>query len=259
MKKLIISLVIAITNLSATFCQTADKTSTSKSSSDSEEIIYQAYLSQKYEVTPWKEAIKICQGELYKNPKDIRAHYQLALAQFALISSTMRNRDEDLFDEYYDPLLDNLNKIIEEDKNWAEPYALKSAAYGVKMGYSPMQGMILGGKSNNLIEKAKHLDPNSALAWKVYANAKFFTPEMWGGDLDEAIASYEKAIQLYEQKPELLKHNWMYLDTMAFLGKALVKKGDRVKAIATYEKALKIEPEFGWVKFVLLPNAKSGK
>ena len=82
---------------------------------------------------------------------------------------------------------------------------------------------------------------------------------MWGGDLDEAIAAYEKAIQLYESNPAALQFNWMYLDTMAFLGQALAKKGQSEKAIAIYEKALKAEPEFGWVKFVLLPKAKSGK
>jgi tetratricopeptide (TPR) repeat protein len=246
MKKLII-LTITILNSLASFGQSAD------------EIIYHAYLSQKYEVAPWKEAIRIQEAVVNKNPKDTKARYQLALAQFALVSSTMRNRDEDLFDEYYDPLLENLKKIIESDKNWADPYALQSAAYGVKMGYSPIQGMVLGSKSDNLVEKAKRLDPNSALAWKVYANAKFFTPEMWGGDMDEAIAGYEKAIQLYESNPEMLKNNWMYIDAIAFLGQALMKKEERMKAIAAYEKVLKVEPDFNWVKYVLLPKAKAIK
>lgn len=226
---------------------------------DPNQIIYQAYLSQKYDATPWKEAIKINEADVNKNPKDVKARYQLALAQFALVSSTMRNRDEDLFDEYYNPLLENIKKITEAEKNWAEPYAIQSAAYGVKMGYSPMQGMILGSKSTNLIEKAKKLNPNSAIVWKVYANAKFFTPEMWGGDLDEAIAGYEKAVQLFESRPETLINNWMYLDTMAFLGQAWAKKGDRAKAIAAYESAMKAEPNFSWVKYVLLPKAKSLK
>jgi cytochrome c-type biogenesis protein CcmH/NrfG len=51
----------------------------------------------------------------------------------------------------------------------------------------------------------------------------------------------------------------MYLDTMAFLGQAWAKKGDRAKAIAAYENALKAEPNFSWVKYVLLPKVKSLK
>ena len=244
MKQLIILTIATLSNL-VSFSQ------------DVNEIIYQAYLSQKYEVAPWKEAIKVKEEQVNKNPKDAKARYELALAQFALVSSTMRNRDENLFDEYYDPLLGNIKKVIESEKNWAEPYALQSAAYGVKMGYSPMQGMFLGNKSNDLIEKAKRLDPNSALAWKVYANSKFFTPEMWGGDIDEAIAGYEKAIQLYESNPAMLKNNWMYIDALAFLGQAFMKKGKHSKAITAYEKALKVEADFTWVKYVLLPKAKA--
>lgn len=246
MKHLILVILIAAVQLAAT-AQTP------------EEKIYRAYLSQKYDAGLWKDAVNLRQADVTKNPSDVKMRYQLALAQFALISGTMRNQDEDLFEQYYDPLLENLKKISEADKNWAEPYALQSAAYGVKMGYSPMQGMILGSKSDNLIEKAKRLDPTSAMAWKVYANAKFFTPEMWGGDLDEAIAGYEKAIQLFESTPATLPHNWMYLDTMAFLGQAFLKKGERSKAIAIFEKALNVEPEFSWVRYVLLPQAKAGK
>lgn len=245
--KLIILVILVAAQLSVAIGQQIDQK------------IYKAYLNQKYDAGLWKEAVSLRQADVTKNPSDVKMRYQLALAQFALISGTMRNQDEDLFDQYYDPLLENLKKISEADKNWAEPYALQSAAYGVKMGYSPMQGMILGSKSDNLIEKAKRLDPNSAMAWKVYANAKFFTPEMWGGDLDEAIAGYEKATQLYESKPETLSNNWMYLDTMAFLGQAHLKKGEPSKAIAIFEKALNVEPEFSWVRYVLLPQARSGK
>lgn len=144
-----------------------------------------------------------------------------------------------------------------ERKDWAEPLALLSATYGLKMGYSPIQGMFLGSKSESLIEKGKKLDPSSPLVWKVRANSKFFTPEMWGGDLAEAITAYEKCITLYESKPALTKFNWMYLDALVFQGQAYMKQGDAGKAIMTYEKVLKIEPEFGWVKYSLLPTAKA--
>ena len=80
---------------------------------------------------------------------------------------------------------------------------------------------------------------------------------MWGGDIKEAIESYEKCVQLYEANPAALTSNWMYLDALAFQGQAYLKNGDTGKAIATFEKALQAEPEFGWVKFTLLPKAKT--
>ena len=94
------------------------------------------------------------------------------------------------------------------------------------------------------------------MVWKIYANSKLFTPEMWGGDLKEAIQAFEKSIALYEANPNDLPFNWFYLDTLAFQGQAYLKDGQRAKAISTYEKALKVEPEFAWVKNVLLPKAQ---
>lgn len=222
-----------------------------------DESQYRAYLDKDPNPQVWRDAVKARHEDFRSKSGDSKIQYALAVAQFGLLSSTMRSKDENLFDEYYDQTVENIKAI--QDKNWAEPHALLSAVYGVKMGYSPMQGMFLGSKSNSLVEKAKTIDPNSPFAWKVYANSKYFTPELWGGNLTEAIASYEKCIQLYESKPEQLKFNWLYLDALAFQGQAYLKNGDKAKAIATYEKALKAEPEFSWVKYSLLPKARGAK
>ncbi|MFZ1808327.1 MAG: tetratricopeptide repeat protein [Cyclobacteriaceae bacterium] len=212
---------------------------------------YHAYLNGNIKdvwIKEVNEKTKLAKG-------DKRSQFTLALSQFGLLSATMADQDEDLFDEHYDKAVDNLEALIKSDKNWAEPKALLSATYGLKMAYSPMMGMFLGPKSGSLIEKAKDQSPNSALVWKVYANSKFFTPEMFGGDLDEAIDSYVKCITLYESKPEQLQHNWLYLDALAFLGQAYLKKEDKAKARNVFEKALKAEPEFAWVKFSLLAKS----
>lgn len=221
-----------------------------------DERMYHAYLSPQKASDAWKQAVAARQADVQADPKNTQAAYQLALAQFGLLSATMRFQDEDLFDEYYGATVDNLKSLIASNKSWGEPHALLSAVYGLKMGYSPMQGMFLGSKSNSLTERAKKLSPQSPLVWKVYANAKLFTPEMWGGDLAEAIEGYEACIRFYESNPDQLKFNWLYLDALAFQGQAYLKNGDTGKAIDAYEKALKAEPSFGWVRDVLLPTAR---
>jgi len=246
MKTTITSLLLLISLLPSLYAQ--DK---------ADEIMYKAYLSDADATPAWKKAIEMRKDALKANEKSTKAQFGVALAQFGLLGSTMRWQNEELFDEYYKETEENLEQIIEADKKWAEPYALLSATYGLKMGYSPLQGMFLGGKSGNLVEKAKKLNPNSPLVWKVYANSKYFTPEAFGGDLQEAIEAYEKCLALYEAKPETLRQNWMYLDALAFLGQAYMKNGDTGKAIVIYEKALAVEPEFGWIKYSLLPKAKS--
>lgn len=207
----------------------------------------------------WKKLVAEEQSRLDAKPTDTKQRYALALAEFGLLSATMRDKDEELFDAFADKTEERLESIIDADKKWSEPRALLSALYGLKMGYSPMKGMYLGPKSSNLIEKALKDSPASPLTWKVYANSKLFTPEAFGGDIKEAIRSYEKCISLYELDPATTKHNWIYLDAVAFLGQAYMKDGQSSKAIVTYEKALKIEPDFTWVKSVLLPAARKAK
>ena len=227
--------------------------------SESNEASYKAYLGdQDIKVVKelWKKVVADQQAEYNKAPNDQGRLYQLALAQFGLLSSTMRDKDEALFDEYADATEENLETLISKNKKWGEPRALLSALYGLRMGYSPWKGMYLGSKSQSLMDKALNDAPSSPLVWKLYANSKFFTPEMWGGDLKEAIKAYEKAVQLYESNPEKIKFNWFYIDTLAFLGQAYTKDSQTPLTLLTYEKALKAEPNFTWVKYSLLPKAK---
>lgn len=212
---------------------------------------YHAYINSSQKAI-WKKEV---QEKKAAAKNDKQTQFELALSQYGLLASTMADQDEDMFDDYYDDTVDNLEAIIKANKSWGEPKALLSAVYGLKMAYSPMMGMFLGSKSGNLIEKAKEQSPQSPLVIKLYANSKFFTPEMFGGDLDEAISSYNKCLQLYEAQPNQLVYNWLYLDALAFAGQAYLKKGEKEKARQLFEKALEIEPEFMWVKHGLLPKA----
>ena len=225
---------------------------------ESDEITYRAYVSNQdvnEAKEAWKKAVKVRENEHVKNPKDIAVRYKLALAQFGLLHMTMQDKDEALFEAYVDETEKNLESLCTENKQWAEPHALLSAVYGLTMAYSPWKGMYLGSKSENLMEEARMSNPDSPLVWKLYANSKYFTPEIWGGDLKEAIKAYQKSIQLYESDSSKIKFNWYYLDTFAFLGQAYTKNKEYAKTVSLYEKALAIEPEFHWVKHVLLPKA----
>lgn len=100
-------------------------------------------------------------------------------------------------------------------------------------------------------------EESTPLVWKLYGNSKLHTPPAYGGDVEEAIEAYERSLALYETVPARTISNWLFIDTMAFLGQAYVKAGQKPKAVAVYEKALKAEPAFAWVKYGLLPAAQS--
>jgi tetratricopeptide (TPR) repeat protein len=243
MKKLIvsISLFIISTLISATTM-----------SQPVNDLMYQAYITQKKEL--WKKSVELATVEFKQKTTDAHAHLSLGVAHYGLLLSTMSTEDKDLFDEYVSATKDRLKEIIELPSTAAEGKGLLSAVLGLQMAYSPMKGMLLGGKSSNLAAEAKELAPTSPLAWRFYGINKFYTPSTFGGDIKEAIVALEKSIALFESTT--ISNNWLYLDTLALLGQAYTKAGEKAKAIATFEKAIAAEEGFTYARS-LLTKAKN--
>jgi len=243
MKKLIvsISLFIISTLISATTM-----------SQPVNDLMYQAYIKQKKEL--WKKSVELATVEFKQKPTDANTHFSLGVAHYGLLLSTLSTEDEDLFDEYVSATKDRLKEIIDLPSTAAEGKGFLSAVLGLQMAYSPMKGMLLGGKSSNLAVDAKELAPTSPLAWRFYGINKFYTPSTFGGDIKEAIVALEKSIALFESTT--ISNNWLYLDTLALLGQAYTKAGEKAKAIATFEKAIAAEAGFTYAKS-LLAKAKN--
>ena len=216
-----------------------------------DEVLYEAYLTKNMNL--WEKGVSMSTEDYEQNPGDASL-MNLSLTQYGLLNATIIDKDEDLFDKYEDDTIDNIEKLIKKDKKQGEPKAILSSIYGLKMAYSPWKGIFLGSKSNNLISEATRLSKKSAIVWKLYGNSKLYTPENFGGDKVEAAEAFEKAIELYENSPESIKNNWIYLDALAHLGITYMKLDKPDKARGAFEKALKAEPNFYWVKDVLLPQ-----
>ena len=81
---------------------------------------------------------------------------------------------------------------------------------------------------------------------------------MWGGDKKVAAEYLEKSISAYEDQGRTTS-NWFYLDALANLGIVYSEINKKEEAKATFKKALAFEPDFGWVKYSLMPQlAKNG-
>jgi tetratricopeptide (TPR) repeat protein len=216
------------------------------------DMMYQAYITQKKEF--WKKSVELATVEFKQKSSDAHAQLSLGIAHYGLLLNTMITEDENLFDEYISATKDRLKEIIDRPSTAAEGKGLLSAVLGLQIAYSPMKGMLLGSKSSNLAEDAKELARNSPLAWRFYGINKFYTPSSFGGDIKEAILALEKSIALFESTT--ISKNWLYLDTLALLGQAYTKAGEKAKAIATFEKAIAAEAGFTYAKSLL---AKSNK
>ena len=214
----------------------------------SSETQYAAYL--KASKTMWEKSIQEATKE--KGEKS----FEVALAMYGLLGNTMATQDEETFDAYKDQTVDLLEDLIEENPEWGEPKAVLSSTYGLVMAYSPMKGMILGMKSNSLMDDAMKLQPESPLVQKLYAGSKLYTPKMFGGDPEKAVIAYTKSIAVYEEEGNT-EGNWLYLDAMMGLAMSYKSTKQDDKAKSTLEEAIAIEPQYYWAKSTLEKMNKS--
>lgn len=211
---------------------------------------YQAYLSG--DLNQWKSVIAEAQGA--SEEKDSTKTFELALTEYGLIAHSLFTGNEKSFDEYVPLAHELLDRLMDDNKSWAEPYAVSSFIMGFQIANSPMKAIYLGGKSMSRMSKALELNRQSPVVVQLYAGSKYFSPKFFGGDIHQAIENYQIAIGLFEK--ESRTDEWLYLDALAFLGKSYMRIGEVEKAIAVYTKALEVEPKFTWVKKQLLPDAQ---
>ena len=147
-----------------------------------------------------------------------------------------------------------LKQLIAANPSHAEAHALLSTLYGQEIADSSWKGMTLGPKSSGAIDTALKLardNPRVALQAGVGA---FFTPRMFGGGIDKAEKEIRRAEKLFaEESTNQPWPNWGRLDVLAWMGQVLAAKGDRQGARAYYERALQLQPDYGWVRHILLP------
>ncbi len=218
------------------------------------EISYDAYLSNS--VAIWQN-IEEKADKAYTKSKSNEALFDLALVQYGLLNTCISNQNEEIFDDYVDRLEKNLDRLIKEDFRKHDALALKSAVFGFKIAFSSWKGMFLGPKSSALIEEALELDKSSFIVQKMYASNQYFTPEMWGGNSENAINAFGLSISKLEEQG--MQKNWMYLDNLAWLGIAYSQTGQPELAEQTWIKSLEVESDFNWVSKVLLPNLTENK
>jgi hypothetical protein len=81
---------------------------------------------------------------------------------------------------------------------------------------------------------------------------KLNTPGMFGGDKQEAVKLFAGAVAQFESaKPKEGALSWGHALALAWLAQARQQTGDLVGAREAAEAALKLEPEYEWVRGIL--------
>jgi tetratricopeptide (TPR) repeat protein len=181
-------------------------------------------------------------------------NYYLAYCDYRLYIYEMQMENSKEAKAYINDGIDKLNRVLEENENFGEAYALMASFYGGKISLFPLSGMWNGPKSGKFMAEAYNYSSSSPRVHLLDGISKFYTPEKWGGGIAAATLSIEKAIELYGEQEADAIPAWGKTDAYTWMGNIESKKGNKAAARKYYKKALAIEPENGWVKAVLLPE-----
>src|SRR5699024_257665 len=81
-------------------------------------------------------------------------------------------------------------------------------------------------------------------------------PSMFGGSTEGAIKEFKKAAELFEsfEPANKMMPDWGHAENYAWLGQAYEQNEQLKEAKTAYNEALKTDPNYGWVKYVLMPQ-----
>ena len=214
---------------------------------------YNAYITG--DMTEWPAWMNQIEDH-YLQRENHKLLYDLVMAYYGyvgyLIGVDQHEKAEEYIEKgiYYVEQLDNyaIYQSLYE--------AMKGAFYAFRIGISSSLTVWLGPKSMSHINKAVELDSTNPVAWVEKANAEYHMPRIFGGSYGKAVEYYRKAVGYFEEQPDSIGCNWMYLNALAWLAKSYDKAEMVVRAEMTYQRILKIEPDFSWVKNELYPSFK---
>ncbi len=212
-------------------------------------VFYRTFVNR--EMYKWGELIHAF--ETNTPPKTIDQKLELINYYYGYIGHLMNKKKHEAAEEYIDKGQDLIDNVIKLSPRNTVALSYKGAFIGFKMGFSKMKAVYLAPKCMLEINKAYKLDHENSQIIINKANLLFYSPSALGGDKDDALQLYHKAMVLMEKSKDT-DQNWNYLNLLTTIAMGLDKTDKPHEAKKMYEKILKIEPDFKWVRDDLYPN-----
>ena len=186
------------------------------------------------------------------------AEYYLGYIDYQM-AVVVHRMDKEKAPAYLDSAVTHLENAIKKDDSLAEAHALLSSCYGMQISFSPMSGIWRGPKSGSEMGKAKTLSPENPRVALLGAIGTYNTPAMFGGGKEEGFEALKKAAELFDRwkTSDSLQPDWGKEQVYAWIGLAHLDRNETILARKAFEKALEIDPDYGWVKYVLMKRVAS--
>lgn len=149
---------------------------------------------------------------------------------------------------------DQLKNLVETDPQDVESWALLAQVYGLNIAFEPTKGAELGPKSEQALNKAKAMDPNNPRVLLISGIGKYNTPAMYGGSKQLALLQLNQAIEQYKNDVNS-EYPWGFAEAYTWRGLTHLELGNKAAALADWQKAIEISPNYGWAKNLLQKNS----
>ena len=212
-------------------------------------IFYKTFVNR--EMYKWGELIHFT--ETTNPPRTIEQKLELVNYYYGYIGHLMNKKKYESAGDCIEKGQNLIDNIIKLSPNNTTALSYKGAFLGFKMGFSKVKAVYLAPKCMFEINKAYKQDHENALIIINKANLLFYSPSAIGGDKDDALQLYHKAMVLMEKNKDT-DQNWNYLNLLTTIAIGLDKTDKPREAKKMFEKILKLEPDFKWVRDDLYPN-----
>ena len=211
--------------------------------------IYTAYINGSMQ--SWKQIM----DEMDKN-RSTQPDYILELVnyQYGYIAWCLDHEKDNEAEKYLAMAGKNIEWLEGIGFNLSMINAYKAAFYGFRIGMAPIKSFYYGSKCVHCAQNAIDLDRENPYGYIQYGNTRYYTPAAFGGSKQEAIKYYVKAEMLMEKNPEQIKNDWNYLYLLTTIANAYIDTKQPEMARVYFEKILRVEPDYQWVKNELYPQ-----
>jgi tetratricopeptide (TPR) repeat protein len=176
--------------------------------------------------------------------------YHIALADYRLVTFYLSSKANEDAGKSLQEAQKYLDKAMAVDPSFGESLALYGFLLGFEIGLHPEKAMTLGMASFDYSARAVEKDPENPRIHLLKGISLFYTPEAYGGGVDNAVDALKRAATLFEKETvnDPFKPSWGKEEAYTYLGISYKRKKDIEKAKEMLQKALEINPEFGLAK-----------
>jgi len=211
--------------------------------------IYLAYING--DMGKWKTIIDQMNQQQVKSNEFL---LELTNYQYGYIGWSLGNYKRYEAEKYLCCAEENIKILEKANYRSSLVNSYKSAFYGFRIGLNKYKAIFIGHKSVECAKLAMKQDEKNPFGFIQFGNCQYYMPVIFGGSKSKAILHFMKAEQLMILDGKEIKEDWNYLNLLTLIGQSYSKLRNYKQAKVYYDKAIKFEPRFLWVKNELYPE-----